>query len=165
MNDPSQKTRVVGIGASAGAMDPLKEFFIRIGEILHFSGVTHKYLSLPYGDGSLNLFSMIEKHHAVALRLAVDRAAREDEPVTLQLRYFNRNDPLELVKITIKPVKDPISRKRLIAVIFQPAAPQPSPSPWRGRKSNLRMATSLHSWKPRKNSLGRIFERPLKVFR
>src|SRR5688572_8278532 len=31
MNDPRRSTRVVGIGASAGAMDPLKEFFTGIG--------------------------------------------------------------------------------------------------------------------------------------
>ncbi len=99
------------------------------GEILHFYGATDKYLSHPPGDATLNLFSMIEKDHAVALRLAVDRAEREDVNVTLQLREINRNDPAEIVKITVKPVKDPISRKRLIAVIFQPAQPQPRSEP------------------------------------
>jgi two-component system, chemotaxis family, CheB/CheR fusion protein len=99
------------------------------GEILHFYGATDKYLSHPSGDATLNLFSMIEKHQAVALRLAVDRAEREDVPVTSQLREINRNDPSELVKLTVKPVKDPISRQRLIAVIFQPAEPQPTAEP------------------------------------
>jgi two-component system, chemotaxis family, CheB/CheR fusion protein len=94
------------------------------GEILHFYGAMDKFLSHPPGDASLNLFSMIEKHHAVALRLAVDRAEREDVPVILQLREINRSDSGEIVKLTVKPVKDPISRKRLIAVIFQPAEPQ-----------------------------------------
>ena len=99
------------------------------GEILHFYGSTHKYLSHPAGDATLNLFSMLEKHHAVALRLAVERAEREDVTVTSELREINRNDPAEIVKITVKPVKDPVSRKRLIAVIFQPAEPQPTPEP------------------------------------
>ena len=99
------------------------------GEILHFYGATDKYLPHPTGDASLDLFSMIEKHHAVALRLAVERAEREDVSVTLQLRDINRNDPAEIVKLTVKPVKDPISRKRLIAVIFQPAQPQPASEP------------------------------------
>ncbi|HEX2243145.1 MAG TPA: protein-glutamate O-methyltransferase CheR, partial [Gammaproteobacteria bacterium] len=99
------------------------------GETLHFHGATDKYLSHPQGDASLNLFSMIEKHHAVALRLAVERAEREDVAVTLQLREINRNDPAETVKLTVKPVKDPISRKRLIAVIFQPRGPQPVSEP------------------------------------
>jgi two-component system, chemotaxis family, CheB/CheR fusion protein len=99
------------------------------GEILHFYGATEKYLSHPHGDATLNLFSMIEKHHAVALRLAVDRAEREDVPVTLRLHGINRNDPAEIVKLTVKPVKDPISRQRLIAVIFQPAEPQPRSEP------------------------------------
>src|SRR5688572_6992256 len=31
MSDPGRHPRIVGIGASAGAMDPLKEFFTRIG--------------------------------------------------------------------------------------------------------------------------------------
>jgi two-component system CheB/CheR fusion protein len=99
------------------------------GEILHFYGATDKYLSHPPGDASLNLFSMIEKHHAVALRLAVDRAEREDVPVILQLREINRSDSGEIVKLTVKPVKDPISRKRLVAVIFEPAEPQTIPEP------------------------------------
>jgi two-component system CheB/CheR fusion protein len=99
------------------------------GEILHFYGATDKYLSHPAGDATLNLFSLIEKQHAVALRLAVERAEREDVTVTSQLREINRNDPAEIVKITVKPVKDPISRKRLIAVIFQPAEAQPAPEP------------------------------------
>ena len=99
------------------------------GEILHFYGATDKYLSHPPGDATLNLFTMIEKRHAVALRLAVERAEREDLPVTLQLREINRKDPAEIVKITVKPVKDPISRKRLIAVIFEPAQPQPRSEP------------------------------------
>jgi two-component system, chemotaxis family, CheB/CheR fusion protein len=99
------------------------------GEILHFYGTTGKYLSHPYGDASLNLFTMIDKQHAVALRLAVDRAAREDQPVKWQLRELNRDDRAELVDVTIKPVTDPISRKRLIAVIFQAAEPQPNTGP------------------------------------
>jgi two-component system CheB/CheR fusion protein len=99
------------------------------GEILHFYGATDKYLSHPAGDATLNLFSLIEKQHAVALRLAVERAEREDVTVTSQLREINRNDPAEIVEITVKPVKDPISRKRLIAVIFQPAQPRPTPEP------------------------------------
>ena len=99
------------------------------GEILHFYGATDKYLAHPHGDASLNLFSMIDKRHAVALRLAVERAEREDVPVTLQVREINRNDPAERVQLTVKPVQDPISRKRLIAVIFQPAQPQPLPDP------------------------------------
>ena len=68
---------------------------------------------------------MIEKQHALALRLAVERAAREDELVTWQVRELNRDDPAVLVNVTIKPVTDPISRRRLIAVIFQATEPQP----------------------------------------
>jgi two-component system, chemotaxis family, CheB/CheR fusion protein len=99
------------------------------GEILHFYGATDNYLSHPPGDASLDLFSMMEKHHAVPLRLAVDRAEREDVSATLHLRELNRSNPAELVKLTVKPVKDPISRKRLIAVIFQPAEPQSASEP------------------------------------
>ena len=95
------------------------------GEILHFYGATYQYLAHSHGDASLNLFSMIEKQHALALRLAVERAAREDELVTWQVRDLNRDDPAVLVNVTIKPVTDPISRRRLIAVIFQATEPQP----------------------------------------
>ena len=99
------------------------------GEILHFFGATQKYLAHSHGDASLNLFSMIDKQHAVALRVGVERAAREDQLVTSQVRELNRDDPAVLVNVTIKPVKDPISRKRLIAVIFQAAEPQPKAEP------------------------------------
>ena len=46
MHDPRRNPRVVGIGASAGAMDPLKEFFTEIGSDTGLAFVVVQHLIL-----------------------------------------------------------------------------------------------------------------------
>jgi two-component system, chemotaxis family, CheB/CheR fusion protein len=99
------------------------------GEIAHFYGPTHKYLAHPYGDANLNLFEMIDAKHSLALRLAVERAVRENDSVNLRLSELNREDGSEFVDVTITPVVEPRSNKRLLAVIFEAAAAAPKSSP------------------------------------
>jgi len=99
------------------------------GEIGHFYGPTHKYLAHPYGDANLNLFEMIDAKHSLVLRLAVERAVRENDSVKLRLSELNREDGAEFVDVTITPVVEPRSNKRLLAVIFEAAAEPPKSSP------------------------------------
>jgi two-component system, chemotaxis family, CheB/CheR fusion protein len=92
------------------------------GEILHFHGPTERYLTHPRGDASLKLYDMIDNSHSLVVRLAVERAARENQIVKLQLREFKRDSDGQTVELTIRPVNEPNSNKRLIAVIFEIAA-------------------------------------------
>ncbi len=99
------------------------------GNSLHFYGPTRKYLALPAGDANLNLFEMIEKRHASKLRLAVDRAFRENRTVTLEELKFSRDDSTCAVDITVSCCFEPKAGARHLAVIFQESRHAVAPSP------------------------------------
>ena len=101
------------------------------GNSRHFYGPTHKYLALPTGDANLNLFEMIEKRHASKLRLAVDRALRENGTVTLEELNFSRDDSTCAVNVTVSCCFEPKADARLLAVIFQESRHAVAPSPTR----------------------------------
>jgi two-component system, chemotaxis family, CheB/CheR fusion protein len=98
------------------------------GNSLHFYGPTRKYLALPTGDANLNLFEMIEKRHASKLRLAVDRAFRENGTVTLEELKFSRDDSTCAVNVTVSCCFEPKASTRHLAVIFQESRHAVAPS-------------------------------------
>ena len=107
------------------------------GEIRHFYGPTHKYLSHPFGNASLSLFDMAENRHSPQLRLLVARAARQNDTVRLEGLEFSRDDAAESVDVTVAPVVERASRARLFAVIFEDKgtpALKGRASPRRGRE-------------------------------
>lgn len=91
------------------------------GEIRHFYGPTHKYLSHPFGNASLSLYDMAENRHSPQLRLLVERAARQNDTVRLKGLEFGRDDAGDAVNVTVTPVIEPNSGARLFAVIFEDA--------------------------------------------
>ena len=91
------------------------------GNSRHFYGPTHKYLALPGGDANLDLFEMIEKRQASKLRLAVDRAFRENGTVTLEGLEWSWDDATRAVNVTVSCCVEPKAGARLLAVIFQEA--------------------------------------------
>jgi two-component system CheB/CheR fusion protein len=111
------------------------------GEILHFYGPTHRYLSHPLGDASLSLFDMAESRHSPQLRLLVERAARQDGAVRLEGLEFGREDATESVNVTVTPVVERNSGARLFAVIFQDAGPSVEAAPRSGRESEIQNET------------------------
>jgi two-component system CheB/CheR fusion protein len=90
------------------------------GQILHFYGTTQKYLQHPTGDANLSLYDMVDSRNSLVLRLAVERAAREHETAKLQTVGLNREDEKEVVEVTIRPVLEPRSGRKTLAVIFEP---------------------------------------------
>ena len=62
------------------------------GEIRHFYGPTHRYLTHPFGDASLSLFDMADNRHSPQLRLLVERAARQNSTVRLEGLEFSKDD-------------------------------------------------------------------------
>lgn len=89
------------------------------GEIHHFYGPTHKYLSHPFGNASLNLFDMAENRHSPQLRLLVERAARQNDTVRLEGLQFSRDHVAESVDVTVAPVVERASGAKLFAVILE----------------------------------------------
>lgn len=89
------------------------------GEIRHFYGPTHRYLSHPFGHASLSLFDMAESRHSPQLRLLVERAARQNGTVRLEGLEFSRDDATESVDVTVTPVVESNSGAKLFAVLFE----------------------------------------------
>ncbi|HEY2987085.1 MAG TPA: CheR family methyltransferase, partial [Candidatus Binatia bacterium] len=99
------------------------------GNILHFYGESHKYLKHPFGDANLNLFEMTDDRHSLRLRLAIQKAARENHASKLGALDFTRDDSNYFADVTVIPVVEPKSGNRLLAVIFEDAAAPVKDSP------------------------------------
>lgn len=89
------------------------------GVIGHFYGSTDKYLQHQSGIATLNLFEMVERH-SFRLRLAVEKAFRENVTVTLAKLDFDGHGSKCPVDITVSPC-EPQPAGKLVAVIFQDA--------------------------------------------
>jgi two-component system CheB/CheR fusion protein len=89
------------------------------GEVRHFYGPTHRYLSHSSGNASLSLFHMVENRHSPMLRVALERAARQKIAIRLEALAFGRDDAMESVNVTITPVVESNSGALLFAVIFE----------------------------------------------
>jgi two-component system CheB/CheR fusion protein len=113
------------------------------GEIRHFYGPTHKYLSHPFGNASLSLFDMAENRHSPQLRLLVERAARQSATVRLEGLEFGRDDTGDAVNVTVTPVVEPNSGARLFAVIFEDAGAPVKGRAFRRRGRDTRNETMV----------------------
>jgi two-component system, chemotaxis family, CheB/CheR fusion protein len=113
------------------------------GEIRHFYGPTHRYLSHHLGDASLNLFDMIEGRHSPRLRFTVERAARQNDTVRLEGLEFRREDATASVNVTVTPLAERNSQPRLFAVIFEEARELVKASSPDARETEIRNDTLL----------------------
>lgn len=91
------------------------------GEILHFYGPTQQYLVHPGGSANLKLFEMLEKNHALKFRGAVEKAHREYSTVRLGTLQFGGDDSPRLANVTIMPILEAQSARKLLAIIFEQA--------------------------------------------
>src|SRR5687768_3331759 len=103
------------------------------GEIRHFYGPTHKYLSHPFGNASLSLFDMADNRQSPQLRVLVERAARQNVTVHLEGLEFSKDGTPDSVNVTVTPVVESHSGAKLFAVIFEETA-----APVKGRASRRR---------------------------
>lgn len=104
---------------------------------VHFYGPVNKYLALPPGVTTLNLFDLIERKHSSTLRLAVAKAFRKNGTVTLEGLDLTPHTATYRVDITVSCVAEPKSDTKLVAVIIQGtsrlAAASPAGAPRAGR--------------------------------
>jgi two-component system, chemotaxis family, CheB/CheR fusion protein len=89
------------------------------GNILHFYGPTERYLKHPTGDAGLNLLNMIENRVSAKLRIALQKTAQENGPVTLERVQFSQGDSTFSVNLTIIPVISHRTSDKLLVVIFE----------------------------------------------
>lgn len=71
MTDRSSELRIVGIGASAGAMDPLKEFFHEIGSDTGLAFVVVQHLDPTHTS---HMAEILARQTAMKVFEAADRA-------------------------------------------------------------------------------------------
>jgi two-component system CheB/CheR fusion protein len=91
------------------------------GSSMYFFGPVNKYMALPPGAVTLNLFDLIEKRHSSRIRFAVAKAFRENETVTLNGLDLTPHRATCYVNVTVSCVVEPTSNTRLVAVIIQEA--------------------------------------------
>ena len=99
------------------------------GQSEHFYGQVSKYLALPSGKPTLNIFEMIDKRHLAKLRVAVDKAYREDDTVKLDALEFSLDGDTRAVDLTVSGCVHARSGAKLVAVIFQETPGHKSDAP------------------------------------
>jgi two-component system, chemotaxis family, CheB/CheR fusion protein len=91
------------------------------GNCLHFYGPTHKYLGLPAGVANLNLFEMIDKKHSSKLRVAIEKAVRDNRTTTLEELRFSRDDSTYVANVTVSCCVGRRTGPKILAAVFQEA--------------------------------------------
>jgi len=94
------------------------------GEILHFFGPTHKYLKHPTGQANLNLLTMAWESLAAQMRGAIQKAAQENQVVTLEGVEYEGDAGIATATVTITPMVSRKMRSELLAIIFEEARPR-----------------------------------------
>jgi two-component system, chemotaxis family, CheB/CheR fusion protein len=97
-------------------------------DILHFRGNTSPYLSPTSGKASLNVLHMVREDLKMALRSAIRKAARLDEPVRSASIRMKHNGATREVSLEVAPLIRPASKERHFVVLFDEARP-PAPLP------------------------------------
>src|SRR5436309_1320661 len=117
-------------------------------EILQFRGHTSPYLEPAPGQASLNLLKMAREGLLMELRVAIDKARKQNAPVRRERLSIKQDGRVVQVTLQVIPMSGP-ARERNYLVLFERVAPSerprapgskaPSPSPHPRRQiENLR---------------------------
>jgi two-component system, chemotaxis family, CheB/CheR fusion protein len=90
----------------------------RKGEMVHFSGSTHEYLLQPAGLATQDVFAQARDGLQTALRAAVQKAIREERPITASASV-RRGGGSRRVKIVAEALKGSRDTEGLILIAFQ----------------------------------------------
>ncbi|WP_296485566.1 chemotaxis protein CheB [Rhodoferax sp.] len=88
------------------------------GVTLYFSGKTGKYLELPAGKPTLNLFAMARDGIDQALSEAFHRAMRDKTGVTLKNVKVTSETAVQHVDIVVQPLHEPVALRGLALIVF-----------------------------------------------
>jgi two-component system CheB/CheR fusion protein len=91
-------------------------------EVLFSHGAVEKYLKLPEGESSLNIFKMARESLRLKLELALYEAAREGKPVRVANLALGEKEEYQIFDLAVNPLTQP---KGLSVVAFvEKAAPK-----------------------------------------
>jgi len=91
----------------------------RRGHVLHFHGQTGKYLNMPTGEPTLNLFDIAKEGLSARIRTAMHAAVDTGKPVVLEGTPITREDGAPRVRVTVAPIAQRGEPELLLAVIFE----------------------------------------------
>src|SRR5882724_1159056 len=95
-------------------------------EILQFRGHTSPFLEPAPGAASLNLLKMAREGLLMELRVAIDKARKQNAPVRREKLSIKQNGRLAQVTLQILPMSGP-ARERNYLVLFERVAPSREP--------------------------------------
>ena len=101
-------------------------------EILQFRGHTSPFLEPAPGAASLNLLKMAREGLLMELRVAIDKARKQNAPVRREKLSIKQNGRMAQVTLQILPMSGP-ARERNYLVLFERVAPSREPRA-RGRR-------------------------------
>lgn len=127
--DPAPRSREFGVVDAFKEADrvtlakysPVSVLVTEDGEILQFRGDVHRYLDLPSGKASFQLFKMAREGLALPLQKAFQRAKRENRVVRERSVRFDRRRGF--VNFEIVPLKN--LKARCFLILFEKTAARP----------------------------------------
>ena len=93
----------------------------RHGHVLNFHGPTRHYLQNPSGAPTHDFIALALEGLKVKLRAAVNKALREEQPVTVENARVKRDGAYHRVRFAVEPVREPKSGDVLLLVTFEDA--------------------------------------------
>jgi two-component system CheB/CheR fusion protein len=95
-------------------------------EVLYFLGPTSRYLEVPTGEPTQDLFAMAREGMRTRLRGAVHKAIQDNQKVTLTDIQVRRNGDYHPIAVTVRPAPSTSASEGLLLVLFQDLPETPS---------------------------------------
>ncbi|MGH9902193.1 MAG: CheR family methyltransferase, partial [Pyrinomonadaceae bacterium] len=96
-------------------------------EILQFRGSTGAYLEPPSGKATLNLLKMAREGLMLPLRVAIQKAKKDDKTIRKEGARVNYDGEFRQVNLEVIPIKGLAAHERSYLVLFEPVAPTAAP--------------------------------------
>jgi two-component system, chemotaxis family, CheB/CheR fusion protein len=94
------------------------------GDILYIHGKTGKYLELSNGEAKMSIFEMAREGLQQELSAMIRKAKASNKILSAEGIRVKTNGKFQLIKLTVKPVKEPASMMGSLLIIFEDMAPQ-----------------------------------------
>jgi len=90
------------------------------GRVLYLDGPINRFLDLPAGEPTLNIFAMVRKRTATALRAAVRKATETGESSILKKVRLKDRDGMVVANLAVRPTGEPgPDHENLAAILFE----------------------------------------------
>ncbi|HSW53521.1 MAG TPA: chemotaxis protein CheB [Ignavibacteriaceae bacterium] len=94
------------------------------GDILYIHGKTGKYLELSDGEAKMSIFEMAREGLQQELTAMIRKVKSSNKILSAEGIRVKTNGKFQLIKLTVKPVKEPASMMGSLLLIFEDMAPQ-----------------------------------------